>query len=127
VHRLHFAVMNNEFEAYKKLAIEIGWVGDVKNYNFEYQFEVAKVYNSGPFIEDRLFRFTKEHIREEIEAMVTLNPNAKISSYPIDLIAIDRLTWGINSVLAQLDGEANYYQIIKKVLGDPNDYKAKSA
>ncbi len=59
--------------------------------------------------------------------MVTLNPNAKISSYPIDLIAIDRLTWGINSVLAQLDAEVNYHRIIKRVLGDPEDFKEMSA
>jgi hypothetical protein len=58
--------------------------------------------------------------------MVTLNPNAKLSSYPIDLIAIDRLTWGINSVLAQLEGEANYYQILKLVIGDPEDFKSKT-
>ncbi len=127
IHKIHFAVLNNEFENFKNLAIEIGWIGDEKNYNFEYQFEVAKVYNSGPWMEDKPFKFTKEHIREEIEAMVTLNPNAKISSYPIDLIAIDRLTWGINSVLAQLDAEVNYHRIIKRVLGDPEDFKSKSA
>ena len=126
VRRMHFAVLNNELETFKQLAIEIGWIGDVKNYNFEYQLEVARVYNSAAFLEDKPFRFTKEHNREEIEAMVTLNPNAKLSSYPIDLIAIDRLTWGINSVLAQLEGEANYYQILKLVIGDPEDFKSKT-
>jgi hypothetical protein len=56
-----------------------------------------------------------------------MNPNAKISSFPIDLIAIDRLTWGINSILAQLEGEANYHQIIKRILGDPKDFKNQNA
>lgn len=127
VQKLHFAVLNNEFDDFKKLAIDIGWIGDVKNYNFEYQFEVARVYNSAPYLYDRPFKFTESHVREEIEAMVTLNPNARLSSYPIDLIAIDRLTWGLNSILAQLEGEANYYQIMKRLMGDPEVYRNKKA
>jgi predicted unusual protein kinase regulating ubiquinone biosynthesis (AarF/ABC1/UbiB family) len=116
--QMHHAVVKNDLEEFKRMAIAIGWIGDKENYDFQYALDVSRNYSTAPFLHDRPFRFTAELIKGEIQAMVTNNPNARISSYPTDLVAIDRLTWGLNSILVQLGGEANYYRIMQKIMAE---------
>jgi len=89
-------------------------VDDVYEY-FGYFYE--------PFREDRVFRFTHEYTRRSVRMVFA--PEGRFAGFskklnmPRHFVFVNRIQWGVYSVLTQLGAEANWHRIHREfVFGD---------
>jgi predicted unusual protein kinase regulating ubiquinone biosynthesis (AarF/ABC1/UbiB family) len=90
--------------------------GEVLHEYFGYYYE--------PFAADREYRFTPEYSAKSFEMM--FKPTGKLAgitkqlNIPRDYTLVNRLTWGVVSILSQLRATGNWHRIHRELLyGDP--------
>ena len=83
-----------------------GMVPRADRYDFDHHWEVMQ-YLYEPFTQPR-FRYTQEYVSRSWKLMTWGNPNVRRTRVPGPWVLVQRLQWGLNSVLALLDAEADY-------------------
>jgi hypothetical protein len=69
-------------------------------------------YHSAPFREDRVFTFTKEWVRE---AFAVMDPTKQTRiNLPKDFVFLNRITFGLNSIMLRLGGSENFYAMHRR-------------
>src|SRR5262249_47802048 len=61
-----------------------------------------------PWIYNGPFRYTHDYVRESFRVFGFDNPNLLRTNVSEDFVFVNRLQWGLNSVLAILNAEANW-------------------
>jgi predicted unusual protein kinase regulating ubiquinone biosynthesis (AarF/ABC1/UbiB family) len=77
-----------------------------------------------PFREDRAFTYTREHSRQTFRLVFKpegeFQTLAKQVNMPRDFVFVNRIQWGVESILAQLEATGNWHQIVRELLhGEP--------
>jgi len=77
-----------------------------------------------PFSEDRVFRYTREHSTRTFQ--VIFKPEAdfkaigKVGNMPPDFVLVNRIQWGVESILSKLAASGNWHRIMRELLlGEP--------
>ncbi|MBU6153020.1 MAG: helix-turn-helix domain-containing protein [Bdellovibrionales bacterium] len=93
------------------LAIEMGYVPETEGFDFDHHFEMLSFLYS-PFIKDEEFTFTPAFVENVWSRIILNNKNRARSSVPRDWIFVNRLQWGLYSVLAELRARTNWKRLL---------------
>jgi predicted unusual protein kinase regulating ubiquinone biosynthesis (AarF/ABC1/UbiB family) len=88
-----------------------------EGFDFDYQYRLS-LYLYRPWIYDRPFRYTHDYVRESFRVLGFDNPNLLRTNVSKDFVFVNRLQWGLNSVLAILNAEANWRREMLSLLYD---------
>ncbi len=105
----------NSLDDFSEHFTALGFVKNKERFNYEKQFELNKHIWS-PFIYNRKFKFTREFTRGLSDLMVNENVNLSHTSMPRDFVIINRLQWGMFSILADIEAEFNAYKIMHELV-----------
>ncbi len=86
--------------AFREAVLETGMVVRPARFDWDHHWKVME-YVYEPFTTEG-FRFTHEYVARSYELMLFGNPNARHMTFPGTWLWVNRLTWGLNSVLAHL-------------------------
>jgi len=99
----------------KDLLIEGRIVPKPESFDFDYHYHMMRALYT-PWREDVEFRFTHEFVQKTIEDLVAKNPNKFKMNLPKDWVFVNRLQWGLHSVLAMLGANSNWHRRILPLL-----------
>lgn len=114
--RSYFA---NDKKGFREGLIELGLVGDVRRFDFDAHWAVT-TYLYRPFIEPK-FRFTQDYVRESYDILLFKNPNRGSANLSPEWLFLNRLQWGLNSVLALLDAEGPFRDLWHAFVNGPTE------
>jgi predicted unusual protein kinase regulating ubiquinone biosynthesis (AarF/ABC1/UbiB family) len=89
-------------------------------FDYDYHLKVSK-YLHRPWLSERSFRYSHEYVKESFALMISRNPNAVATRMPAEFVFVNRLQWGLNSILAALGAEANWRDLLLPLLYSPNE------
>jgi len=100
-------VLAGEREDFEDRLRAIGMVGSERRFDFDAQWELTRDYLYKPFLQrDPFFTYTDEYVRESYGTLLFDNPNQRRTAMPPEWLLLNRLQWGLNAVLAQLEATA---------------------
>jgi hypothetical protein len=109
------ALLAQDRKQVAELVVRMGYVPDPACFDFDHHFEMISFLYS-PFLAKGEFTFTPAFV-EEIWARVILNnKNRASSSLPRDWLFVNRLQWGLYSVLAELRARADWNRLLDSLL-----------
>lgn len=115
--RLARAVLQERREDLADIMVDTGMVPDPDRYDFDYHWQVMR-YLYEPFLTPR-FRYTHDYVRRSWGLLAWDNPNLRRTRMPRPWVLTSRLQWGLNSVLALLDAEADFGTLFREALETP--------
>jgi predicted unusual protein kinase regulating ubiquinone biosynthesis (AarF/ABC1/UbiB family) len=98
------AVRNDDFESWKEAYQAFGFVGG-KNYDFDSMWSFVR-YLYEPMMAPQ-FRFTREHAARAIH-LAKADKNLRKTAMPPEWLLLNRLQWGLFSLLARLDATGDF-------------------
>jgi predicted unusual protein kinase regulating ubiquinone biosynthesis (AarF/ABC1/UbiB family) len=100
-------------------AIEaLGFVGDHRRFDFDFQWRVMNhVYK--PFKARESFRYSGEYVAESNRLLLWQNENRRAARIPPDMLFVNRLQWGLNSLLAELRVEGVFTDLFREAVESP--------
>ncbi|HVN63545.1 MAG TPA: AarF/ABC1/UbiB kinase family protein [Candidatus Binataceae bacterium] len=114
------AALEGNRREFDRVSEQMGFVGRREGYDFDYQWKMFN-YFYRPLHQSRPFRFTHDYVSESFELVFSGNPNQFKQNVPKDFVFVNRLQWGLNSVLASLDAEIDARSIMLPLLYDEGE------
>lgn len=112
------SVLADDRAAFRRRFPALGMVGNPKKFDWDYQWEVMR-YLYRPFLEDR-FTYDHEYVKESYGKLIFDNPNRWSGAMPPEWLFLNRLQWGLNSVLAHLSATAPWGEIWRSGVESPS-------
>ncbi len=72
-----------------------------------------------PILHDREFLFTADYCKRAVGVM--FGPNMRRLNMPADFVMLNRITFGLNSIFAQLGARANWHRLARRQYFEPGD------
>ena len=110
------AVLDDDLPRFRDAMLAMNLVQPQGGFDYEAQLETSR-YLYRPWLRPGPFRYDSEYVAESIRRLLTDNPNRRASSLPPELVVVNRLLWGLNSVLTALDAEADWAAILYPLIG----------
>jgi predicted unusual protein kinase regulating ubiquinone biosynthesis (AarF/ABC1/UbiB family) len=108
---LNRALMENDRAAFEPLLKKMQVVLPGRPYELEELWQFF-CYHTEAFREDRVFTFTKEWVREAFSVM---DPTKQRRiNLPKDFVFLNRITFGLNSIMLKLDASENFHQLHRR-------------
>lgn len=105
--RMAKAVLDGDRTQFRDAFTAMGMVGNAKKFDWDLQWEMMRhLYE--PFRASQPYRFSREYIRECHERVLWQNRNRFHLKLPPNQLFVNRLQWGLFSVLTDLNAEAVY-------------------
>lgn len=100
----------------------LGMVPDPRKFDWDHQWEVMQ-YLYRPFMatKERPFTYTHEYVKESYAVLLFDNPNQRRMSMPAEWVFLNRLQWGLNSILAALGATGAWGEIFRPAVESPED------
>jgi predicted unusual protein kinase regulating ubiquinone biosynthesis (AarF/ABC1/UbiB family) len=97
----------------------IGLVGNPKTFDYDHQWNVVRhLYR--PFLEhDPYFTYTDAFVRKTYSLLLFDNPNDRRTGMPPEFLLLNRITFGMDAVLAKLDATAPWPKHFVEALSAP--------
>ncbi len=97
------SVLDGDRERFKDRYVALGMVGKPKKFDWDHQWQVMQ-YLYRPFLAppSAPFTYTHAYVRESYDVLLFKNPNQRATAMPPEWLFLNRLQWGMNSVLAHL-------------------------
>ena len=92
-----------------------GMVARPKRFDYGYHWEILQ-YIYQPFLQAEPFTFTHEYVAKSFDTLMFNNPNKYSTAIPPDWLFVNRLQWGLNSVLAHLNATADWGALFRRAL-----------
>jgi predicted unusual protein kinase regulating ubiquinone biosynthesis (AarF/ABC1/UbiB family) len=87
---------------WRQATIDLGFVGNERKFDWEHQWAITEhLYR--PYLSQEPFTFTHDYVRQGYGLMIFNNPNMKHTSMPAEWVFLNRLQWGVYSILAYLN------------------------
>ena len=132
------AHLDGDRERFLELCKELGFFGPKVELRADPVFEYFGYFYE-PFRIDRDFTFTRAYNAKSMEMMFKpkgdIAPLHKQMNMPHDFVLVNRIQWGVYSILAQLDATGNWHHIHREYLNNAEpktelgrldrDYRAK--
>ncbi len=107
-------VVSNQRERFEEAVMATGMVPDPQRFDFDVHWQML-CHQYAPYRVPK-FRLTTEFIRGAMAFNGPQNPNLRRLNIPPSWIWLQRLIWGLHSVLARLDCEADFASVLREQL-----------
>ncbi|MCA9522904.1 MAG: AarF/ABC1/UbiB kinase family protein [Myxococcales bacterium] len=116
--RLARSILEDDRAGFRDALVDAGLVKTTRGFDWD---EAWHVFNHVyvPFKSPTPYRFTKAYVMESYDVMVWQNKNMMKSTVPREWLFLNRLQWGLNSVLAELDASARWGDLVEHALAQP--------
>jgi predicted unusual protein kinase regulating ubiquinone biosynthesis (AarF/ABC1/UbiB family) len=117
--RLLHAHLHDDKVAFRDLVVELGFIARDKADDVEALFDYFGYFYE-PWKQDRVFTFNKEYTRQSFG--IVFKPEGRYASLgrafnmPRDFVFVNRIQWGIHSILADLAASNNWHRIERELL-----------
>lgn len=117
--RLVSAHLEHDAATFRRLAVESGFLREDAEIDADALYRYFGYFYE-PFQEDRRFRFDRHYTQKSFRLVFA--PDGEFSGFhkrlnmPKDFVFVNRLQWGVYSVLADLRAEANWHRIHRELL-----------
>jgi len=109
------AMLSGNRAAVAGLATKMGYVPNPESFDFDHHFALLE-FLYRPWLTPGSFAFTPAYVEEVWNRIILNNKNRARSSVPQNWIFVNRLQWGLYSVLADLRAEADWGKILRSLL-----------
>lgn len=110
------ATLDRDLARFRESLMAMRMVRPGRAFDYEAQLEISR-YLYRPWLSHTPFRYTREYVAESMRRLLTDNPNRRATAMPPELVFVNRLQWGLNSVLAALEAEADWAAILYPLIG----------
>ena len=117
--RLARAVLDGDRAGFSDCYRELGFVGRERKFDWDYQWDAMR-YLYQPMLEPG-FRYDDAYVTRSFGILMFDNPNRMKLSMPPAWLFLNRLQWGLNSVLAQLRATGPWRELVEEQLVAPLD------
>jgi predicted unusual protein kinase regulating ubiquinone biosynthesis (AarF/ABC1/UbiB family) len=114
------AVIDGDRARFRETFIGLGMVAKERKFDWDYQWEVFQ-YLYEPFLTTEPYTYTHEHIAKSFDVLMWQNPNKFKITMPPEWLFLNRLQWGLQSVLAQLGATARWGQLWRDAIDTPTE------
>jgi predicted unusual protein kinase regulating ubiquinone biosynthesis (AarF/ABC1/UbiB family) len=109
------SVLDQNFSRFKECSVALGFVGNVKKFDWDdYWGLINFIYE--PFRVKEPFCYTREYVSESYRRIIWQNKNRFHGALPPEMLLVNRLQWGLFSVLADLNTEVIYRDIFREAV-----------
>lgn len=117
--KLALTVLDNRREEFPAAFVATGLATKTKGFDWDAQWD-AVLYLYRPFLATEPFRYTADYVRESYDVLLWDNPNKYRTKLPPEWLFLNRLQWGLNSVMSALDASAPWGEIWKDAVRSPS-------
>ena len=118
--RLALTVLDDRRGDFEQAVNATGVVAMPRFFDYDYHWQVMQ-YLYQPYLASEPFTFTHEYVSRSYDVMVFRNPNKFSTAIPPDWLFINRLQWGLNSVLAFLGATAPWGELLRQAVETPTE------
>lgn len=106
------SVLRNDRARFREALPALGFVPDPKRFDWDAQW-ASMEYLYLPFKSAKPFTYSHEYVRESYGKLIFDNPNQRKTAMPAEWVYLNRLQWGLNSVLAHLGATGPWGEIFR--------------
>ncbi len=117
--RMARTVLADDRAGFERTFPALGMVGNARTFDWDHQWAMMK-YLYRPFLATEPFTYTHEYVKESYGLLIFDNPNRFRSEMPPQWLFLNRLQWGLNSVLAYLGSTAPWGEIWRAGVESPS-------
>jgi predicted unusual protein kinase regulating ubiquinone biosynthesis (AarF/ABC1/UbiB family) len=118
--RCALAVVRDDIPGFKQAFTDLGMVAKPKKFDWDYQWRVME-YLYRPFKQKEPFTYTHEYVQESYDLMLFKNANKMTAGMPAEWLFLNRLQWGLNSVLAHLGATGRWPELWLNAITSPTE------
>lgn len=120
--RVALAVLDDDRARFGANFGALGMVPDPKRFDWDHQWTVMR-YLYRPFLatKDAPFTYTHAYVQESYGVLLFDNPNRMRLAMPAEWVFLNRLQWGLNSILAALNASGGWGEIFRPAVESPED------
>lgn len=112
------SILDQNFSRFKEHVHALGMVGNAKKFNWEWQWDLMRhVYE--PFRSTKPYRYNRDYVKESYKRILWENENKRHACMPPPMLFVNRLQWGLHSIMADLGAEAVYADIFREAVEAP--------
>lgn len=115
--RLAQVILDDRRDRFPDAVLATGMVAKPKRFSFDHHWDML-CHQYAPYRQAR-FQFTAEYIRDGLRYTGPSNPNLRRLAIPPAWIWTQRLQWGLHAVLARLQAQGDFRDILKQALDTP--------
>jgi len=112
------ALMDNDMDLFKKLSRSHGIAPKRGKFDWDHHWEMIS-YSYRAFLTPGEFTFTKEYVSESFDLFMFNNKNRFSVKLPAEMLFLNRVQWGLNSIMADLNATANWQEFGRKITSIP--------
>jgi predicted unusual protein kinase regulating ubiquinone biosynthesis (AarF/ABC1/UbiB family) len=117
--RLARALLDGDRPTFRRAFEDLGFVGRPRRFDWDAQWDAMR-YVYRPFLEPG-FRYSHDYVRGSFGPLLFDNPNRLRTAMPPAWLFLNRLQWGLNSVLAHLGAGGPWGALIRTLIDAPED------
>jgi predicted unusual protein kinase regulating ubiquinone biosynthesis (AarF/ABC1/UbiB family) len=108
---LNRSLVDGDKTTFERMLEHMGVVLPGRPYDLDHLWEFFR-YHSAPFLEDRVFTFTREWVDRAVEVMSPAR-NTRIN-LPPDFLFLNRITFGLNAIMLELGASENFHRMTRR-------------
>lgn len=116
--RLAYSILDDDRAIFPEALTACGLVKTPRGFDWDHQWDLMN-YLYRPYKSARPFTYTSEYVRESYDTLLWQNRNMFKATITPEWLYLNRLQWGLNSVLAQLNATADWGTLIRQLLATP--------
>jgi predicted unusual protein kinase regulating ubiquinone biosynthesis (AarF/ABC1/UbiB family) len=112
------SVLDDDRPTFKRLFLDAGFVPSPKKFDWDAQW-ASMEYFYRPFKQRTPFHYTHDYVQQSYGVLIFDNPNQRRTAMPASYVYLDRLQWGLNSVLATLEATGPWRELYRAAIESP--------
>jgi predicted unusual protein kinase regulating ubiquinone biosynthesis (AarF/ABC1/UbiB family) len=114
------SVLDDDRAAFQRHFLDAGFVPSPKKFDWDHQWRSME-YLYRPLKAREPFRYTHDYVQQSYGILLFDNPNQRKTAMPASWVYLNRLQWGLNSVLASLEARAPWREIYRAAIDSPTE------
>jgi len=110
------SVLDDDRATFRRLFLEAGFVPSPRKFDWDAQW-ASMEYLYRPVKTRAPFRYTHDYVQQSYGVLIFDNPNQRRTAMPASYVYLNRLQWGLNSVLATLEATGRWYEPYREYIG----------
>jgi predicted unusual protein kinase regulating ubiquinone biosynthesis (AarF/ABC1/UbiB family) len=116
--RIARSVLDDDRPTFRAHFADAGFVPNPKKFDWDHQW-ASMEYLYRPFKAKEPFRYTHDYVQQSYGLLVFDNPNQRRTAMPASYVYLNRLQWGLNSVLATLEASGPWRELYRAAVESP--------
>src|SRR5205085_6304238 len=108
------SVLDDDRAGFRRRFLDAGFVPSPKKYDWDAQW-AGMEYLYRP-LKQPGFRYTHDYVQQSYGVLLFDNPNQRRTAMPASWVYLNRLQWGLNSVLATLEAAGPWPRLYRDAL-----------